>query len=116
MEILAGEKPDEFRHFNPDVGVELDQAAHAFLGRHAANAEVSLALSQSRIGSLENSDKELLLAAEVMVERIFIHVGLLRDLVDPRSVVALVRKLLGCSVQYTRARRDRQVLGSGKSG
>src|SRR3546814_425112 len=88
MEILAGEKPDEFRHFNPDVGVELDQAAHAFLGRHAANAEVSLALSQSRIGSLENSDKELLLAAEVMVERIFIHVGLLRDLVDPRSVVA----------------------------
>src|SRR3546814_7097597 len=88
----------EFRHFNPDVGVELDQAAHAFLGRHAANAEVSLALSQSRIGSLENSDKELLLAAEVMVERIFIHVGLLRDLVDPRSVVALVRKLLGCSV------------------
>src|SRR3546814_8621723 len=26
MEILAGEKPDEFRHFNPDVGVELDRS------------------------------------------------------------------------------------------
>jgi hypothetical protein len=97
VRILVGQHADEFPVPVEIVEREVDQPGHGVARRQRGEIQFPLARPDVGIGRLERRPVEVVLAAEIIVDKLLVDLGPAGDLVDARPFQAALGELdAGC--------------------